>query len=857
MPGREGNFLSGGKGFPPPSASPSPSDLRYVVPPMSADDATRRIGRLPRLGALRWPLLLAALVLLTLASHGPALDAGFVRFDDTAYVQGNRHVSTGLRPENVRWALTGYEQANWHPLTWISHMVDVELFGFEPRGHHAVNLALHVLNVIVLFLVLRSLTGDALPSLLVTSLFAVHPANVESVAWIAQRKTLLSSLFALLAIAAYARYARGGGRRFYAASLAGLALSLASKPMLVTFPFALLLLDYWPLRRAAFEPAPGSPVRLATLLRGLWRLLPEKLPFLALCAATSLVTLDAQQVAMSPLDILPVSARLENVAISYVQYIATYFAPVRLAVFYPLYPEEFTSRLVFGSAALLGVLTVALCWLGLRWRYLLVGWLWFLGTLIPVIGIVQVGMQSMADRYVYIPFWGLSIALVWSLRDLLGSRLRARPLRLATAVVMAGVLAWLGVRTHRQTQKWHDPITLFESALEATENNWLAHAFLAERYYAQSDFDRTIEHSLEAIKGNRDLGPIRSTYGLALNDIGKPELAREQFELAVQQDPDDPIGFMNLGWYHAERGHYDLALQVLGIAKDKINADTPGYTKKTIYANLASTLARTRQLGAARDEFARALELEPDEIALLRDAARVDLRLNEPTRAIERLEHALEVDPRDADSAFLLATAVMLQGGDSAPLFAHAQTLGPRQVAVTADLARTLADEGRSDTARALLDRILAMDPPPDEADVHFVASMVHTHLGEIALAQGDAARAVVELDQAVAIWPDNWDASSRLAFLLATSTDPALRNPARAVALAERSSAAKREFASLSTLAAAYAAAERLSAAVETAREGLELASEANDARGIATLQKQIDLYSQLQDPVSETAPQ
>lgn len=807
---------------------------------------TSRTGRTLRAGRLRWQLALGVVVAAAVASHAPVLDADFIRFDDTAYVESNPHVESGLRLDNVRWALTGYEQSNWHPLTWISHMIDVEAFGFAPRGHHAVNLALHALNVLLLFLVLRSLTGDAVPSLLVAGVFAVHPANVESVAWISQRKTLLCTCFALLAIAAYARHVRGGGRRPYAGSLGFLALSLMSKPMFVTFPFGLLLLDFWPLRRPAFERAAGGGITLAALVRGWWRLLPEKIPYLVLCGLVSLITLDAQQDAMSTIEHFSVPQRLGNVALSYVTYLGTFLAPFRLAVFYPLHPDRLTPRLVFGCAALLGAITIALVRLGLRRPYLLVGWLWFLGTLVPVIGLVQVGMQSMADRYVYVPFWGLAIALAWSLRDLLHVPLRVRAARWVATAAAAAVLGCLGVLTYRQAEKWRDPFTLFHSAIENTAGNWLAHALLAERYYAKSDFEKTVEHSIEAVKSSGNMmGAIRSTYGLALHDMGKLDPAREQFELAAQQDPDNPIGFMNLGWFELERGEYDIALAVLSLASTKIDDKTAPFIKKTTYANWASALAKTNQLGGAREKYGLALEVEPDNLDLLRDAARVDLRLNEPHRAIERMRRALEVDPNDADSAYLLASATALQGGESAELFARAQSIAPRQAIVTVELARTLAGDGRREDAARLLEILLALDPPADEADAQFVTSTVHDHLAQIAIERGDAARAIAELDRALAIWPDNYDAKSRLAFLLATTKETALRNPKRAVALAERAASERREFASLSTLAAAYAAAERMPAAVDAARQGLELASKAKDARGIAALQKQIDIYS------------
>ena len=807
-----------------------------------------RSGSSPAPGGRRatW-LAVAALVGATLLAHAPVLDAGFIGYDDTAYVQKNTHVAHGLRLADVRWALTGYEQSNWHPLTWISHMVDVELFGFEPRGPHAENLVLHVLNVVALFFLLRSLTGDGRPSFLVAAAFALHPANVESVAWIAQRKTLLCTLFMILSIGAYASWVRGGGRRAYAASLGCFVLAMTSKPMIVTFPFTLLLLDYWPLRRAELEPAAGARTTLAGIARGVWRLVPEKLPFLALAALHALVTLDAQRNAMSTLDNYPVSQRLGNVAVSYVGYLGTYFAPRNLAVFYPLYPERLTPALVLGCAALLAALTAAFVWLGLRRRYLLVGWLWFVGTLVPVIGLVQVGMQSMADRYVYIPFWGLSIGIAWSLRDALAAGSRARVLRAAAAAAIAAALAVFGVLTHRQSRHWRGPFELFGSAIENTEGNYLAHSVLAERYYADSEFEKCIEHSREAVKSRRNMGPVRSTYGLALYGLGRRDEALEQFKLAAVQEEDNPIGYMNLGWFENERGRHEQAIRDLENAAGRISSKTIPYTKKMIYANWGIALARTGKLDGARAKYALALEVDPDDAAFLRDAARIDLRLRDADAANRRLRRALEADPGDGAAAFLLASAALLAGDESAALFADAQKRAPREAAVVVDLARTLAGDGRPEDAERLLDALLALEPPADPTDARSVAALVHAQLGEIAVQRGDLRRALAELDRALAADPDHFDANQRLAFLLATSADPALRDPARAVALAERATAERREYAPLATLSTAYAAAGRLTEAVAIAREALDLARQAGDANAVAALEHQVEVYTAL----------
>lgn len=796
----------------------------------------------------RWIVLLFGLFALTIASYEPALQAGFVNFDDTGYVQMHPPVAKGLRLENVRWALTGYHLSNWHPVTWVSHMADVEAFGQDPFGHHAVNLAFHLLNVALLFGVLRTLTGDPGPSLAVAALFALHPANVESVAWIAQRKTLLSALFALLSIASYARYTRGGGRAAYLSSLVWAALSLMSKPMFVTLPFALLLLDYWPLRRPEFGPLRDGRTPLAALLRGWLRLLLEKLPFAVICVAVALITLDAQQDAMSTIESYSIADRLGNVALAYVKYLGIFFAPRRLAAFYPLYLEQLTPLIVSACFALLAAITVAAVWLGLRRGYLLVGWLWFLGTLVPVIGLVQVGMQSMADRYVYVPFWGLFIALVWAIRDLLVVRLPAVAQRAVPATALVALLCGFGVLTFRQSETWHDGVRLFESALANTEGNWLAHSALAERYYALHDYPKTIEHSLEAMKFNHNLGTVRSTYGLALYESGAHEQAREQFELAVLHEPTNPVGYMNLGWYYIETGRYDLAIERLTAGAAEINRKTPQYTRKMIYANWANALAKSNQLPASRRMYARALEIDSDAPELLRDAARVDLRLGDTDAAAAGLRRATELDAADVDALYLLASATLLQNraDESAALFQRAAATNPRKAVVAIDIARSLAAAGRSDDALRLLDALLALPAAPDAGDAQFVASTVETNRAELVLALGDVPTAITGLERAVAIWPDNYDASNRLAFLLATSTDPALRDPARAVGLAERAVAMRREYGSLATLAAAYAMSGRNPDAVATATEAQELATKAGDANAVAALEQQRRLYAQ-----------
>jgi protein O-mannosyl-transferase len=414
----------------------------------------------------------AALALLTLAAWLPALGNGFVNLDDPYYVTAQPHVLPGITRAGLAWAATAKVASNWHPLTMLSHMLDCQLFGLDPAGHHATSLLLHLANVLLLFEVLRRMTGAAGRSAAVAALFAVHPTHVESVAWVAERKDVLSALFWILAMGAWARYARrpSSGRYLLVALL--MILGLMAKPMVVTLPFALLLLDVWPLGR---------------LHLGWKRLAIEKLPLLALSAASSLITLRYQQTSLAPLDVVPWSLRAANALVSYVAYLGKLFLPRDLAVFYPI-PLAIPGWRAAGAALLLVALTALAVWRARREPWLLTGWLWFLGTLVPVIGLVQVGRQAMADRYTYIPSIGLFLAVVWSVAELA----RARRAVLATAAVV--VILALAAITRVQVGYWSDSATLFRHALAATgDGNYLAHIGLGKALMGEKDWDGAAE----------------------------------------------------------------------------------------------------------------------------------------------------------------------------------------------------------------------------------------------------------------------------------------------------------------------------------------------------------------------------
>jgi tetratricopeptide (TPR) repeat protein len=505
----------------------------------------------PRAGARdrRLELLGVALVVIaTLVVYWPVRGFGFVNYDDPAFVTANPRMQEGLSLRNLGWAFTVTVAANWHPLTTLTHLLDCTLFGVDPGGHHLTSLVIHLADVVVLYVLLRRLTLSAGASLLVTALFALHPLNVESVAWVSERKNVLSQLFLLLTLGAYAAYARTRSRRAYAAALLLFVAGLLSKAMLVSVPVLLLLLDLWPLRRASLESA-------GTALRDLVRLLPEKLPFVALslasCAITVLTQRDTAMVGTYPL-----AARLMNAAVSYVAYVVDLFVPIHLSPFYPHLGMDTGVWRSLGAAALL-VAATAVAWLQRTRRpYLLVGWLWYVVTLLPVIGLVQVGAQGRADRYAYLPLLGLFVILALLAEELVG-RLRiprAVPLAAGAAVVLG-----LSTLARGQALAWHDDQALFQHAVSALPRAHLDHHLrgvwlLKERRYfeAAQQFEAAIAIKPDYYEAWSDLGQVRLAQSAA-------DEAARCYEEAIRLRPGNPKDLNNLGMALARQNRYDEA----------------------------------------------------------------------------------------------------------------------------------------------------------------------------------------------------------------------------------------------------------------------------------------------------------
>jgi len=501
------------------------------------------------------------LALITLTAFWPVLHAGFLNYDDDEYVTDNPQVPAGLTIEGAKWAFTTPHSMNWHPLTWLSHMADVELFGLNPRGHHLINLLFHAANTVLLFLLLVRMTGSVWRSGFVAALFGMHPLHVESVAWVSERKDVLSTLFWILATWAYIRYAEVPRLRRYIPVFLLMALGLLSKPMLVTLPFVFLLLDYWPLQRLSFGKKDTGKPSLP-----LWKLVVEKTPLFAMAAASSAVTYIVQQKggAVSSFEAVPFGARVANALVAYVGYIGKMVWPAKLAV---LYPHPGTTLPVWKAVAA-GVVLALITFLAVvparRRRYMAVGWLWYLGTLVPMIGLVQVGGQAMADRYTYVPLIGLFVMIAWGMNDgatrRQGDKATPTPPYPHTPILTALALIVLGAlmaKTWVQAGYWRDSITLFRHTIAVTGPNYVAHYNLGCALVAHYNLgcalgekgrlEEAVEHYRESIRVTP--GYPRAHYNLAgtLRDQGKLDEAAAEYREAIRLDPEYAEAYHNLG----------------------------------------------------------------------------------------------------------------------------------------------------------------------------------------------------------------------------------------------------------------------------------------------------------------------
>ncbi len=549
------------------------------------------------------PLVLSlALVLAVCLAYWPVVGNNFVNYDDDVYVTENRQVREGLTWRGVGWAFTSVGYAgNWHPLTWLSHMLDVTLFGLNPRGHHLVSLGLHAGNAVLLFLVLRAMTGAVGRSALVAALFAVHPLHVESVAWVAERKDVLSTFFWLLATTAYLWYVRQRSPGRYLAVIGAFALGLMSKPMVVTLPCVFLLLDHWPLGRT--RPL-ASASQSGKGARSEWvPLVLEKLPLFALSALSAGLTWMAQSGSGAVLQGLPFQYRLANALVAYTGYLQKTVWPFKLAIFYPHPEDSLPAWQVLAATVFLASVTALVLWHRERRPSLVTGWFWYLGTLVPAIGLVQVGVQAMADRYTYIPLIGIFILAAWGLPSSAVDGPRQNK-----AAVGAGALLFAGLMTLTwiQTTFWRDDVALYEHALAVTKDNYLAHGNLGAAYVRLGRTEEAIGHFKEALRLRPDHPEANYSLGQIVARRGKLDEARDYFRKAIRVKPDFADAHNALGAVFFEEGNLGEALEHFREA----TRNKPDHV--AAHFNIGVALERMGRSEEAVQEFRTALRLNPD-----------------------------------------------------------------------------------------------------------------------------------------------------------------------------------------------------------------------------------------------------
>ena len=651
-----------------------------------------------------WMLALIALVAVIPYLQVPGYP--FINFDDQLYVIQNYHVRSGLSLHTLGWALKETEPTNWHPLTMLSHALDCTLFGVDPRGHHATNLLLHALNSALLFLLLFAATGARSQALFVAALFAVHPFNVETVAWVASRKGLLSTLFAFLALIAYIGYAHAPSLKRYLPIMGFMLLGLMAKPMVVTLPFLMLLMDYWPLRRLT-----GRSGRQFLLL------VREKLPLFALALASSAVTY-VVHVGGRNFHSYSAVARLANALSSYLIYIGKTIWPSGLCIYYP-HPGENINWVLAGAggALLLAVTILALRFAGSR-PYLIVGWLWFLGTLVPVIGIVPIDGNSMADRYAYVPLIGLFVMFAWTGWDIAWSKPALTKILNGTAAVLVVVLA---ACTWHQAGYWQNSRTVFRHALAVTGSNALAEGALGDALLQDGDLQGAVAHLRSVLKIQPASGDTLHSLGVALLRLGRTDEAVQRLQEAVKRTPGN-------AWFRT---------------------------------SLAVALYRQSQLEAAYRAYQQALEIDPEQPEANCGIGWIELGRNNPQAAIEALRKAVVANPAYGEGEHRLGVALLRQGRwqEGAEHLTRAVQLEPG-VESRFNLGLALVNLGRYGEAEALLRQVLAEQPDHLEA---------RSHLGLCLGMQGKLEEAIDQLRLALKANPNHASSLHHLAVALAS----------------------------------------------------------------------------------------
>jgi tetratricopeptide (TPR) repeat protein len=600
------------------------------------------------------------LVLVTFGIYCQASDHDYINFDDPSYIINNPHVTSGLTIDNIDWAFTSIHASNWHPVTWLSHMLDIEFFGAQPKWQHLVNVIFHLLNTLLLYLLLFRTTGAHWKSSFVAGLFALHPLHVESVAWIAERKDVLSAFFFFITLHLYHLYVIRPSYSRYILSLIAFSIGLMSKPMLVTLPFILLLMDYWPLQRLSFSkknehPSPTTQNNKNNSL--LLKIMMEKLPFLALSVISSIITFYAQSRggAVAKIKLVPISFRFLNSLVAYANYIFKMILPRNLSVIYPL-PDTITILQGLAAGSLLAVISTLSIRMGRRHPYLIVGWLWYIGMLVPVIGLVQVGRQSMADRYTYLPLTGLFIIVAWGVPSILQNwRYRNMLLSIMSVLLLFtySLLTWL------QIGYWKNSVTLFRHATEAISKNHVAYNLLGSTYTQSGMLDEAISNYSEALRISPEDEEAISGIGIALAKKGDLEGATSYFRKAVYLEPNSAECHSNLGFALSQQGQVEDGIRHL---LEAIRLQ-PGNPKNAeIHFHIGTSLAAMGKIDPSMDHFVEAIRIKPDFVEAHYNLGVALAKQGKWDQAISSFSMALRLNPDLPEAALSLEKAKRMKG---------------------------------------------------------------------------------------------------------------------------------------------------------------------------------------------------
>jgi tetratricopeptide (TPR) repeat protein len=599
--------------------------------------------------------IIMMLTIMILAVYWPVQTYEFVNCDDPIYVTSNYRIQSGINLQSIKYTFTDIHTSNWHPLTMMSHLLDWSLFGDKSGGHHWTNVIIHIFNTILLFLLLNRLTGAVWRSAFVAALFALHPLNVESVAWISERKNVLSTFFWILTMLFYVRYVESPGWRRYLPVLICFALGLMSKPMLVTLPFVLLLLDYWPLNRTQLKLQDSDHLQTKSVMKKSSKisfLIVEKIPLFILSVISILATLYAARYAktIANFESLTLPERISNAVVSYVLYIKKLFWPADLAVFYPIIDIpvwQFSIALLF-----LICVTFLVFRYFRKYPYLFVGWFWYLGTLVPVIGLIQVGCQAMADRYAYVPLIGIFIVLAWGMADITQKRF-SRNIIVIFAVTM---LVGLSVMTSFQIRYWKDTFVLFEHDLNVTKQNALANLCLANELLKNNKVDKAITHYTASFKLDSKNDKTLVGLGMAFNMQGDKAKAIDILRQAIKLNPQSIEAHHNLGLVLFQNGRIDEAIIEYQKA---IAIDNDGLL---FHNNLGNAFIKKGKIEEAINEFREVLRINPKHAGAHNNIAMLLMSQGKNMEAIKHFREAIRLEPEYANAHFYLAKILKQKG---------------------------------------------------------------------------------------------------------------------------------------------------------------------------------------------------